>query len=254
MHILKTIISGPDSCSYLSGQHSAMQYAQIGGMAPGDYDERLHAGWFKFGSFLQKPLCHWCRMCYSMRVPLDEWRPNRTQRKVLRRNAGLEVSVCSPPQFTPERLALHNRYRSFQHALRGWQQGHLSEAGYIQEFVHGPVPMQEISVRENGRLIAVLMADEDTDLFTAVTHYHDPALWQRSIGLFTVLQAFFLGQRMGKKWLYLGYYVPGSPTMGYKKQFLPCELRSWSGKWKRVERTAKSPDGVTPSGLKSTAE
>ena len=211
-----------------------MEYARIGEMAPGDYTGRLLDGWFKFGSFLQRPLCRWCRMCYSMRVPLDEWKPNRTQRRVLRRNAGLEVEIHSPPVFTPERLSLYNRYRAAQRALRGWQDSGLTTEGYMQEYVIGPAPMTEISVRENGRLLAVLMADEDPDLLTAVTHFHDPGQWRRSIGLFTVLQCFLHAQRLGKKWLYLGYYVPGSPTMGYKKQFRPCELRSWDGTWSRT--------------------
>jgi hypothetical protein len=58
VRILQSIINGPEPCSYLSGQFSAMQYARIGEMNPGDYTQRLDAGWFKFGSYLQRPLCH----------------------------------------------------------------------------------------------------------------------------------------------------------------------------------------------------
>ncbi len=235
MRIIQSVINGPEPCSYLSGQFSAMEYARIGGMEAGDYTRRLGDGWFKFGSFLQRPLCHWCRRCYSMRVPLDDWEPSKTHRKILRRNAAAEVTITTPPVFTRERLTLYNRYRTIQAALRGWQQANLTETSYVEEFIRGPVPMTEISVHEKGRLLAVLMADEDTGLLTAVTHYHDPALWRRSIGMFTVLQAFLHAKRLGKKWLYLGYFVPGSPSMDYKKQFHPCELRQWNGDWHRVE-------------------
>lgn len=241
MRIDQTIISGPNDCSYLSGQHAAMEYGRIAEAAPGDYTRRLEAGWFKFGSFLQRPLCRWCRMCYSMRVPLAEWEPNRTQRRVLRRNAHLEVSVQSPPAFSADRLSLYNRYRAAQRVLRGWQDSGHTPEGYTAEYIHGPVPMTEITVREDGRLVAVLMADEDPDLLTAVTHFHEPALWRRSVGLFTVLQCFLLAQRLGKKWLYLGYYVPGSPTMGYKQQFRPCEIRSWEGEWHRADLRSGHP-------------
>jgi arginyl-tRNA--protein-N-Asp/Glu arginylyltransferase len=234
VRILNSVINGPEPCSYLSGQFSAMEYARIGGMEAGDYTRRLGEGWFKFGSFLQRPLCHWCRRCYSMRVPLDEWEPSRAHRRILRRNAAAEVSVSSPPVFSKERLSLYNRYRTMQAALRGWQPANLTETSYMEEFVRGPAPMTEISIHENGRLLAVLMADEDPDLITAVTHFHDPALWKRSIGLYTVLQAFLYAKRLGKKWLYLGYFVPGSPSMDYKKQFHPCELRQWNGEWLRV--------------------
>ena len=159
----------------------------------------------------------------------------RTQRRVLHRNAAVEVRVASPPPFTPDRLALYNRYRSAQSVLHGWQSSSLTPEAYQQEFIHGPVPMTEISVWQNERPLAVLMSDEEPYLLTAVTHFHDPALWRRSIGLFAVLQCFLHAQRVGKKWIYLGYYVPGSPSMGYKKQFQPCELRQWDGTWKRME-------------------
>ncbi len=239
MQIINSIINGPDACSYLSGQYSAMQYAQIGEMSPGDYTERLERGWFKFGAFLQRPLCHWCRMCFSMRVPLEEWKPSRSQRRVLKRNAELELKVSSPPVLGTDRVLLHNRYRQAKHALYGWQPNYLTEAGYQSEFIRGPAPMTEISIWENGRLISVLMADVEPEVITAVTHFHDPSLWRRSIGLYTVLQSFLLGQRLGKKWLYLGYYVPHSPSMGYKQQFKPCELRQWNGEWRRQDSPKK---------------
>ena len=159
----------------------------------------------------------------------------KTHRKLLRRLSHLEVSVSSPAEFSQERLALYNRYRLAQRVLRGWQDTNHTEEGYMQEFIRGPVPMKEITVWEEGRLRSVLLADEEPELMTAVTHFHEPSEWRRSIGLFTVLQSFLHAQRLGKKWLYLGYYVPGSPTMGYKKQFHPCELRSWDGTWKRHE-------------------
>ncbi len=235
LQILQIITTGPDACSYLSGQLACMQYARIGEMAPGDYTGKLSEGWFKFGSHLQRPLCHWCRMCYSMRVPLDEWRPNRTHRRLLRRLSHLEVKVETPPVFSADRLALYNRYRLAQRVLRGWHETNHTESGYIQEFINGPVPMTEITVWDGGRLLAVLMADNDVDLMTAVTHFHEPSEWRRSVGLFAVLQSFLHAQRLGKKWLYLGYYVPGSPSMGYKQQFHPCELRSWDGGWTRQD-------------------
>ena len=238
LHILQSIVSGPDHCAYLPGEQSLMQYAQIGGMDAGDYTEKLQSGWFKFGSFLQRPLCQWCRKCLSMRVPLDEWSMNRTQRRVLKRNAPLEVRVQSPPEFSVDRMELYNHYREVQSAIRGWQPNRMTPKSYVREFVVGPSAMIEISVWEAGRLVAVLMADQEPDILTAVTHFHDPALSRRSVGLFTVLQAFFLAQKLGKKWIYLGYYVPGSPSMGYKKQFQPCDLRSWDGDWKRI------PQGV----------
>ncbi len=244
VRITRTILNGPDPCPYLPNQLWAMQYAEIAEMNNGDYTPRLLDGWFKFGSFLQKPVCHWCRACRSMRVPLAEWKPNRTQRRVLRKNEGVEVRIASPPVYTRQRVLLYNRYRGLQRLARGWGDMEMTRDGYLREFIRGPRPMTEVTVWEKDKLLAVLMMDDDDAAMTSVTHFYEPALRKRSIGLFIVLQSFLHAQALGKKYLYLGYYVPGSPTMGYKIQFQPCELRDWKGTWRRLE---ERPSPTTPT-------
>jgi leucyl-tRNA---protein transferase len=235
VEISRTIVNGPEACPYLPHQLWAMQYAEIARMAPSDYERPLLDGWFKFGSYLQRPLCHWCRACRAMRVPLAEWRPTRSHRRILNKNAALRIEVHSPPKLCEHRVRLYNDYRTYKHLLAGWAMHPITPSAYLREFIDGPTPMVEITAWDGDRLLAVLLMDELPDSMTAVTHFYDPSYLSRKIGLYIVLQSFLLAQKRGKQWLYLGYFVPQSPTMGYKRQFTPCELRDWNGSWQRVE-------------------
>jgi arginine-tRNA-protein transferase len=43
-----------------------------------------------------------------------------------------------------------------------------------------------------------------------------------------------LARDLGKEWLYLGFFVPGSPKMEYKGTFRPREF-AVDGRWTREE-------------------
>lgn len=236
MRILRTFVAPEEPCPYLPEEQWQLKYQRIGLLEPGEYERRLLDGWFKYGHHLQRPICASCRACQSMRVPIDEFTLSRAQRRALDKNADLTVYISTPPICDETRVALHNRYRAAQLVERGWSLLGWDTDSYAYEFIHGPLPMTEISVWDGETLCAVVLCDVDTESVAGVTHYYDPSLKKRSIGLFAMLQTFALAQHLGKKWVYLGYYVKDSPTMGYKIQFRPAELRSWDGVWRRAER------------------
>jgi arginine-tRNA-protein transferase len=213
-----------------------MKYQYVGVMHPGEYEGRLLDGWFKYGAYLQRPVCKECHECLSMRVPVDEWEPNRSQRRVIEKNSDLTVRFATPALCDTERVLLHNRYRRSMVETRGWTPHERTLEEYAEEFVLGPVPMTEITIWEGTMLRAVVLADVERDSVAGVTHFYEPGWKDRSIGLFAMLQTFFLAQHLEKTWVYLGYYVANSPTMAYKLQFRPCELRDWDGTWRRVEK------------------
>ena len=69
---------------------------------------------------------------------------------------------------------------------------------------------------------------------SAVYFYFDPELEPRSPGTFNVLWLIEEARRRALPWLYLGYYVAGSPRMAYKAGFHPHQLlddeRRWRGR------------------------
>jgi arginine-tRNA-protein transferase len=61
----------------------------------------------------------------------------------------------------------------------------------------------------------------------------DPNLEARSLGTFMVLDHIERARKLGLPYVYLGYWVEGSPKMAYKARFLPQERLSPLG-WERV--------------------
>jgi leucyl-tRNA---protein transferase len=235
MRILSTFTAPEEICPYLADERWQLKYQWIGEITASEYDRRLADGWFKYGNHLQRPVCSTCRQCLSMRVPIEEFVLSRAQRRTLDKNSDLVVRYLSPPNCDLERIALHNQYRLAQRRDRGWSFLGWDLDSYAAEFVYGSLQMTEISVWDGDRLCAIVLCDVGKDALSGVTHYYDPEMRDRSIGLFAMLQTFALAELLGKKWVYLGYYVENSPTMGYKIQFRPAEFRDWDGNWKRAE-------------------
>ena len=83
------------------------------------------------------------------------------------------------------------------------------------------------------------LTDTLSDGLSMVYSVFDPALEQRSLGTFMVLDHIARARRLGLPYVYLGYWVEGSPKMTYKSRFLPQERLMPQG-WERVERNVST--------------
>jgi leucyl-tRNA---protein transferase len=59
-----------------------------------------------------------------------------------------------------------------------------------------------------------------------------------------------MAREAGLPFVYLGYWVPGSPKMDYKRRFRPLEIFH-DGRWRRLDGTDLST--VTATGIDRTA-
>ena len=68
---------------------------------------------------------------------------------------------------------------------------------------------------------------------------------RKGLGTFIILDHITRAARAGLPFVYLGYWVDGSPRMAYKTSFRPLEQLGRDG-WRRM--TAQLPAGIAPSG------
>ncbi len=87
---------------------------------------------------------------------------------------------------------------------------------------------------EEERLIACVLIDRLSDGLSMVYSFFDPALSSRSLGKYMILTHIQKCQDEGLPYLYLGYWVAGSPKMDYKARFKPCEVLGVNG-WTELE-------------------
>lgn len=96
----------------------------------------------------------------------------------------------------------------------------------------GPVRATDGSARE-GKLVACALTDVLGDGLSMVYSFFDPDESARSLGTFMILDHVMRAQRLGLPYVYLGYWVEGSPKMDYKRRFQPQEHLGPHG-WRRV--------------------
>jgi arginine-tRNA-protein transferase len=64
---------------------------------------------------------------------------------------------------------------------------------------------------------------------------------RNGLGTFIILDHVIRAARAGLPYVYLGYWVEGSPRMAYKTSFRPLERLGRDG-WRRMEGGAAAPD------------
>ena len=222
--------SGP--CSYLPGQVWQLEYEVVSQMTPTEYLERMRQGWRRFGFSMFRPRCATCRACRSLRVIVERFHPNRSQRRTLQANPNVTVTI-GPPRVTPAKLELYDRYHAFQSATKGWTEHPPKEReDYEESFVANPFPTEEWCYHIGDRLIGVGYVDALPEGLSAIYFIYEPELRHRSLGTYNVLRIIEEAARRRLPHVYLGFFVAGCRSLEYKARFAPNEARDESGTWR----------------------
>jgi arginine-tRNA-protein transferase len=232
----------PSRCGYLPAQVWTLEYEYVAEMTAAEYLQRMLEGWRRFGHALFHPACPTCRACRAVRVRAADFRPDRSQRRVRRSNEGVMDLRIGRPAVSRSKLALYDRYHAYQAEAKGWPEHSLKDAdSYADSFVAHPFPVEEWCYRIDNRLVGVGYVDHLPDGpgalagqegLSAIYFFYDPDERRRSLGTWNVLCLIEEAVRRGLPWVYLGYYVPGCPSMEYKPRFVPNELRGEDGVWR----------------------
>ena len=217
-------------CEYLPGRMATLNYEYRRQLSPQQYEDLMNQGCRKFGRLVFQPSCGSCQECRPIRVPVDRFSPNRTQRRTLQRNADLELRFA-PPTLDAARLDLYTRYHAFQSQQKGWPVKEADPEQYFFTFLNNPIPAVEISAWNGSALCAIALNDLTPNVVSAVYHYYDPEIAHRSLGTFVILQAIAVARKLRKPWLYLGFYVEGCSSMIYKASYRPCQIMDPNGVW-----------------------
>lgn len=213
---------------------------------PGDprlatlYPTALGWGFRRSGNLIYRPHCRGCQACVAVRIPVAEFRADRSQRRCLARNADLETRVC-PAVRTEEHFALYQRYLAARHAGGGMDGHGTAEFDQFLVSAWGQGRFLEIRTRQphaTGTLLAVAVTDMVDDALSAVYTFYDPDAADRGLGTFAILQQIAWARRDGKRHLYLGYWIDGHRKMAYKRRYQPLESYDGHG-WSRTPQQAR---------------
>jgi arginine-tRNA-protein transferase len=219
-------------CGYLS-QRSARNAYQDPSLPldPERYGQLLAQGFRRGGDYVYRPYCQQCRACLSARVRLADFVPTRSQRRCWQKNQDLTLHITN--RLTREHFELYSRYLTIRHPNEGMDPNDEKAFRSFLECSWGVVYFWEWRLR--GRLLACAVIDEVVGALSAVYTFYDPESSERGLGTFAVLQQIENARSEGLSWLYLGYWVPESSKMDYKKHFQPLELWQTTVGWRSFE-------------------
>jgi arginine-tRNA-protein transferase len=198
-----------------------------------EFSERLHAGDRRQGLVLYRPACPDCVACEAIRLDIESFRPNKTQRRVYRRGLERFRLQIGKPRLSSERVALYNKHKVGR-GLMG-EGDPIDETGYGAFLIDSCTESFEMAYYLEDRLVGIAIVDKGSDALSAVYTFFDPECGQYSPGVFSILAQVDLCRSWGLRWLYLGLYVADCSSMAYKARYLPHE-RLVDGRWLSFDR------------------
>jgi arginine-tRNA-protein transferase len=223
-------------CPYLPDRLSQSRAAWAEQIPGGLYHQFMDAGFRRSGKLLYQPVCRGCRACVSIRVPVDAFRPTKSQRRCRRRNADLTVSAAAPAA-TDEKYELYQRYVVGRHGRPVEEESRTSFESFLYE---SPVDTAEFCYRDAaGRLIAVGICDLCRESLSSVYFYFEPAEARRGVGTFGALYEIEAAARLGVPYYYPGYWVDGCGAMQWKADFRPVEVLGPDAVWRPLEEPVR---------------
>lgn len=221
--------SRPHPCSYLPGRTAIDQFGITRRLDPALYEHLMNLGFRRSGQVVYRPVCAGCRECVPLRVRAADFRPSRSQGRVLRRNADVQVAV-GVPQCSDEKHRLCRDYLHFQH------DGAMGDTrDDLEQFLYdSPTDTREMVYTVGGRVVGVGIVDLCPGCISSVYFFFDPAEARRSLGVYSTLMEIDLCRSTGRPYWYAGFFVRECARMNYKAAFRPHELLGADGQWVRA--------------------
>ena len=234
-------LTAPQPCPYLDGREERKVFTTLQGASAVSVNNALSArGFRRSQSVIYRPACVGCSACMSIRIPVASFRPSRTQRRIVARNADLERQPCEA-WATETQFSLFRRYLDHRHADGGMAD--MDAFDYASMVDETPVNSSVIEYSRpdaktgERRLHAACLSDILGDGLSMVYSFFDPSESRRSLGAYMILDHVKLAREMGLAYVYLGYWVAGSPKMAYKTDYRPFELCD-GAKWRSFDSVA----------------
>jgi arginyl-tRNA--protein-N-Asp/Glu arginylyltransferase len=182
----------------------------------------LSWGFRRSGNLIYRPHCRECRACVAVRIAVDRFVPNRSQRRCIARNADLHERIV-PAQREDAHFGLYRRYLGERHPGGGMSAHDAAEFDRFLIGEWGDTRFLELraAAGDDGEasLRAVAVTDVAGDALSAVYTFFDPEDAERGLGTYAILRQIAWAKREGFRHLYLGYWIDGHPKMDYKRRF-----------------------------------
>ena len=236
-------LTAPAPCPYLKGKEERKVFTHLVGERAKQVNDMLSQGGFRRSqNIAYRPACEGCKACISVRVLVNEFKPGKSHRRILRNNDAL-VGNQLPPAPTTEQFSLFRKYLDHRHSSGGMAEMTSLDYAMMVEDTHVNTmlieyrkrsPGSSLSNRHDGELVATALTDILGNGLSMVYSFFDTESEFKSLGTFMILDHIRIARKLGLPYVYMGYWVEGSSKMDYKTRFRPQEHLTMTG-WERRE-------------------
>ena len=251
-------VTSPAPCPYLPGKSERKVFTELKGPHADELNDALgRIGFRRSQTVAYRPSCIDCQACVSVRVVAGEFRASTSQKRNLKRNGDLISTVCRPWS-TIEQFELLQRYLGQRHPGGGMT--NMDEIDFADMVEHTPVDSWIVEYREPagdgrpGKLVGACLTDRQGDGLSMIYSFYDPDHAAREgLGNYIILDHIERARDLGLPYVFLGYWVDGSPRMQYKIRYRPMERLTRNG-WARIDDAEQNALAAKAAQLRRSAQ
>lgn len=235
-HTVQFYTTASYPCSYLPERAARSQVAAPSELVDGAlYSQLVQHGFRRSGQFIYRPHCDGCAACIPVRIAVEDFHPNRSQRRTGKRLDHLHIRLL-PLHYEETHFQLYQRYQEMRHAGGGMDEDDRTQYESFILKSHVDSFLVEFSDAE-GVVRMVSLIDQLGDGISAVYTFFDPEPAQAGYGVFNVLWQIEFARALGLPYVYLGYWVEHCRKMAYKTGYQPIEGLI-GGQWQALRRAS----------------
>lgn len=232
----KVGISKTFACSYLPNEDERLLIAVDQRLQNHySYSLLMAEGFRRSGEQSYRPYCPHCNACKSIRILTNLFKPSKSQKRTLKRNADLSVRFS-----TELKASYYPLYEAYINKFH--QDGSMFPANTQQfdSFLSSKLSKQLFietwhTVDNQAQLICVAVTDVLINGLSAVYTFYHPNYKARGLGVFSILTQIKYCQQANLPYLYLGYQIDSCRKMNYKNRYFPYQAFS-DGQWLLQEK------------------
>ena len=225
---LRVYTTYPHDCSYLSSKEATTLFVD----PRQEIDVPLYTslslvGFRRSGNHFYRPHCTKCSECISARILVNNFSPNRRQRRTINRNNDVQIELCDSI-LSDQAYSLYAKYIAVRHTNGDMYPPTREQYESFLNNSHDCTKYYQFKYKN--KLIAVSVIDVLNDGISAIYTFFDPDFKDRSLGNYSILWQIDYAKSVSLSYVYLGYWIKGCQKMSYKSLFQPLQLYK-NGEW-----------------------
>ena len=216
------LITPEHPCSYIADREATTLF--VDPQEPMDkqkYSQLAELGFRRSGEHVYRPQCAMCSECKLVRILVDDFKPSRSQKRVLRLNKDVSFQ-WGVTTFNEEHFLLYRSYMRQRHA--GSSMDDDDPMHYMHVMAADWCETRLGEFRLGDRLVAIAITDVLENGLSAVYTFFDAAYTRRSLGTLAILTQINAAQEEALDYVYLGYWINSCSKMSYKIRFNASEI------------------------------